>query len=43
MYPAECFWLKDLYILRFGKNVTDVIEKIFFGTVDASGHKSVNQ
>jgi hypothetical protein len=41
MYPAECFWLKDLYILRFGKNVTDVIEKIFFGTVDAHGHKSV--
>jgi hypothetical protein len=41
MYPAECFWLKDLYILRFGRNVTDVIEKVFFGTVDARGHKSV--
>lgn len=41
MYPAECFWLKDLYILRLGKSVTDVIEKIFFETVDEHGHKSV--
>jgi hypothetical protein len=39
MYPAECFWLEDLYILRFGNTVTDVIEKVFFGKVDGAGQK----
>jgi len=41
MYPAECFWLEDMYMLRFGQQITDIIEKRFFGTVDARGHKSV--
>jgi hypothetical protein len=38
MYPAQCFCFDDLYLLRFGKHVTDVIEKSFFGTVDRRGH-----
>ena len=40
-YPAQCFWLQDLYLLRFGKTVNDVIEKVFFGKVDDHGEKSV--
>ena len=39
-YPAQCFWLQDLYLLRFGKTVNDVIEKVFFGKVDDHGEKS---
>jgi|ERR1700722_1475702 hypothetical protein len=41
LYPGERFWLKDLYILQFGTEVTDIIEKSFFGQVDDSGQKSV--
>jgi hypothetical protein len=37
MYPAQCFYFDDLYLLRFGKYITDVIEKSFFGTVDKRG------
>ena len=40
-YPAQCFWLEDLYLLRFGKTVNDVIEKDFFGKVDDHGERSV--
>ena len=40
-YPAQCFWLQDLYLLRFGKTVNDVMEKVFFGKVDDHGEKSV--
>lgn len=37
MYPAQCFYFDDLYLLHFGKHVTDVVEKSFFGTVDKRG------
>src|ERR1035438_9676176 len=30
MYPAQCFYFDDLYLLRFGKYITDVIERSFF-------------
>jgi hypothetical protein len=40
-YPAQCFWLQDLYLLRFGNVVSDVIEKVFFGKVDDRGERSV--
>lgn len=35
--PARCFCVNDLYSMRFGKAVSDVIEKRFFGAVDKRG------
>ncbi len=40
-YPAQCFWITDLYLLRFRKTITDIIEKNFFGKVDDHGERSV--
>lgn len=37
MYPTQCFYFDDLYLLRFGRYVTDVVEKRFFGSVDRRG------
>ncbi len=35
--PAKCFYDDDLYSMRFGKYVTDMMEKNFFGAVDRRG------
>lgn len=35
--PAQCFCRNDLYSMRFGKYVTDTMEKHFFGAVDQRG------
>ena len=37
MYPAQCFYFDDFYLLRFGRYVTDVVKKGFFGSVDRRG------
>jgi hypothetical protein len=36
-HPSRCFCVDDLYSMRFGKAVTDILEKRFFGTVDKRG------
>jgi Protein of unknown function (DUF4238) len=41
--PASCFYANDLYALKFGKQTTDVIEKNFFGAIDAKGHDAVRR
>ncbi len=35
--PAQCFHEDDLYSMRFGKYVSDILEKNFFGKVDRQG------
>lgn len=40
--PAKCFKEDHLYTLFFGKNASDVIEKTFFGRIDATGEKAVS-
>jgi len=39
--PEKCFKADHLYTLFFGKNASDVIEKVFFGGIDATGEKAV--
>lgn len=39
--PINCFQQDHLYTLYFGQYETDVLEKSFFGKVDAVGEKSV--
>ncbi len=39
--PVKCFKADHLYTLLFGKNASDVIEKVFFGRIDATGEKAV--
>lgn len=41
--PNACFYLDDLYTLRFGSQVTDEMEKRFFGKIDDLGHDAVSQ
>jgi hypothetical protein len=36
-HPSRCFCVDDLYSMRFGKAVTDTLEKRFFGIVDQRG------
>jgi hypothetical protein len=40
--PSRCFFEKDLYMLRFGKETTDWIEKRFFGDIDTKGSLGVD-
>jgi hypothetical protein len=40
LYPVQCFYKDDLYLLRFGTHVTDAMERVFFGAVDKSGCNS---
>jgi hypothetical protein len=35
--PSRCFCVDDLYSMRFGKVITDIVEKQFFGSVDKLG------
>ncbi len=37
MHPARCFCAEDLYSMRFGTHVTDVVERTLFGRVDNRG------
>jgi len=39
--PANCFQQDHLYTLYFGKYATDIMEKQFFGALDAAGEKAV--
>jgi hypothetical protein len=39
--PSQCFYVDDLYTLRFGRKTSDEMEKIFFGMVDTLGHDAV--
>jgi hypothetical protein len=39
--PANCFYEKNLYTLRFGSEVTDDLEKYFFGEIDRLGMGAV--
>ena len=39
--PSRCFYEDDLYILRFGRTVTDFIERTFFGLVDKRGSAAI--
>jgi len=39
--PAACFYLDDLYTLKFGSKTTDAMEKLFFGTIDSLGRQAV--
>ena len=39
--PSRCFCTKELYMLRFGRNETDVIERRFFGDVDHKGAPAI--
>jgi hypothetical protein len=39
--PAACFYHDDLYVLRFGRQATDIMEKLFFGVIDGLGRKAV--
>ncbi len=39
--PVKCFQEEHLYTLHFGKHASDVIERRFFGRIDAIGEKSV--
>jgi hypothetical protein len=36
-HSSRCFCVDDLYSMRFGKALTDILEKRFFGTVDKRG------
>jgi hypothetical protein len=40
--PSKCFYSDDLYMLRFGRLVTDRVERQFFGMVDKRGAIAVN-
>jgi hypothetical protein len=40
--PASCFCEKNLYTLRFGAEVTDELEKRFFGEIDRRGMVAVD-
>jgi hypothetical protein len=40
-HPSRCFCVDDLYSMRFGKAITDVLEKRFFGVVDKRGAAAV--
>lgn len=39
--PKRCFYKDDLYTLRFGKQTTDFMEKLFFGMADTRGREAV--
>ena len=39
--PVKCFKEDHLYTIFFGENASDVIEKAFFGRIDAIGEKAV--
>ena len=43
MYPTQCFYFDDLDLLRFGRYVTDVVEKRFFGSVDRRGCSAAHE
>ncbi|MFM0167665.1 DUF4238 domain-containing protein [Paraburkholderia sediminicola] len=40
--PVNCFQQEHLYTLFFGDGATDVMEKSFFGAIDANGEKAVS-
>lgn len=40
--PSRCFYSDDLYMLRFGRSVTDAVERQFFGIVDKRGAAAVD-
>jgi len=40
--PTRCFYERDLYSLRFGKQTSDVIETYLFGRIDKEGAKAVD-
>lgn len=35
--PRRCFWKKDLYSTRFGRNWNDEVERRLFGAIDTTG------
>lgn len=39
--PARCFQQDHLYTLYFGEHASDVMERRFFGALDAAGEKAV--
>jgi hypothetical protein len=39
--PARCFCLEDLYLMRFGRETTDAMERFLFGKVDKMGAMAV--
>lgn len=39
--PSRSFYIDDLYMLRFGRSVTDALERTFFGKVDKRGAVAV--
>jgi hypothetical protein len=41
--PSRCFYKDDLYTLRFGKQTTDEMERLFFGNIDHLGQFAVAQ
>jgi len=41
--PSRCFYSDDLYMLRFGRAITDVVERRFFGEVDNIGAAAVDR
>lgn len=40
--PARCFCVEDLYLMRFGKQTTDAMERLLFGRVDKDGARAVD-
>jgi len=41
--PDACFYVDDLYTLRFGAEETDEMERVFFGAIDNRGHDAVSR
>lgn len=39
--PTACFCQDDLYTLRFGRQTTDEMERLFFGMIDAKSQRAV--
>jgi hypothetical protein len=39
--PGVCFCHDDLYAIKFGRQATDVMEKLFFGVIDDRGRHAV--
>lgn len=39
--PTACFCLDDLYTLRFGRQTTDQMERMFFGMIDGKSQRAV--
>src|SRR5580658_7079229 len=40
-WTGVCFCHDDLYAIKFGRQATDVMEKLFFGVIDDRGRHAV--